>query len=311
MRLAWLLAALGLAACGHDETPPAPTSTAPPGLEALAALEDSAALDAALVAWPVTSDGVDPDTARTVLTWRLQRRAAAGEVEAAHDDLETLRAHFDGVGRTPEGRRLPEDLLAEGLAEAALDAARARIEGGDPDPAGAAAALDLASQLDEGELEDRIEAQRRWCQAGSAAELGLQLPAPTPAAPRAVLLVDTFAVQAGSPLAPQWARWRARSPDASLDVVPLARGFTMQGVRRAPGATREQEVDAIRGALDGSASTFHDAIDGATFARHMGLPATSSMCLLLAADGSIVARLAGAQLDLQRVEGAWLKLLGQ
>lgn len=306
------MAVLGLSACGHDEAaPPAPRPTAAPGLAALAELDDSASLDAALLAWPVTSAEADPDTARIVLTWRLQRRAAAGDVEAARDDLETLRTHFDGVGRTPEGRRLDEDLLAEGLAEAALDAARARIEGGDPDPAGAAAALDLASALDEGELEERIEALRRWCLATNVAGLGLALPAPTPAGPRAVLLVDTFAVQAGSPLAPQWARWRARSPDASLEVVPLARGFTMQGVRRVPGATREAEIDALRAALDASASTFHDALDGASFARHLGLPATTSMCLLLAADGSIVARLAGAQLDLQRVEGAWLKLLGQ
>lgn len=300
-----------VAACGDDAPPAGVAPAGPPDLEALAALEDPEALDAALLAWPVTSADADRETARTVLTWRLERRAATGAVEDAAQDLELLRTHFDGQGRTSGGRRLGEDLLAAGLAEAALDAARLRVEGSDPDAASAERALELAVTLDDGELEERIEAMRRWCLATEATDLGLELPAATPPTPRAVLVVDTFAVRAGGTLASQWERWRARSPDASLEVVPLARGFTMEGIRRVPGATREDEVRALRVGLERSASTFHDAIDGAMFSRHLGLPATASVCILLAADGSIVARLAGAQLDLQRIEGPWLKLLGQ
>ncbi len=295
-----------LACCGGERG--RGEQDAAPDLDALQAMTDDAALDAALERWPVDDARVDRESARTITTWRLRRRAGAKRIEDALADFERLRQRHGGIGRTPEGRTLDAALLAAGLAEAALDAALARIEGSDPDPVGASRAIAIAESLDEGELSSRIAATRRWCEATSLDDLGLSLPAPPGAGARAVLLVDGFAVGAEAVLPSQWARWREEAKEASLEVVPLLRGFVMAGIRRVPNASAEDETAALRAALTASSSTFHPGIDGRAFDERLGLAASASVALIVDREGRLVARLAGPHLDLQRIEGAWRRI---
>lgn len=301
------------AACAEETAQETNVVDPETALAALRALEDETEIDAQLEAWPAEHPQyVGTAANRVALTWRLGRRLQRDKLEEAVADLDALEVQFEGSGRTPAGVTLASDALRDGLARAAFELARRRRDGSEPhvEAASQALAIGLARQTTQG---DPLLAatSKRWVEATTAAELW-EGPPPFRIGPRpqVVVVADAFGLAQES-FAGQLTRWVEEGAvrDVVVAVLPVDRPYIVVGTRRVPAADPVAARRAFVGRAQALGLRVFEAENAGDPAMQLGLADAQAAVLLLDASGRIVARLQGKGLDLQRVEGAWQKLL--
>ncbi len=283
-------------------------------LEAAAA-EDGPAVETGLEGWPVDAAAFrdDPFTQR-VLTWRLGRRAEAGDGAGALADLARLEERFDGFGRSRRGQVLAPAVVRGALRDALLEAARRAGEGPEPRRERALALIEQAAAAggaDPAE-EDEAEGLRAWIGAQRGEDLAPRLGAAPGPGPRVQVYADHFTL--GEPVfAGVLERWARTGAEAGVGValVGLRTGQVRLGLRRVPVASPAEEAQALAARAQELGLVAEPPLDAERFATALGLPSGVAALVLLDARGRIVARAAGVNLDPREVEVAFQRLVSR
>ena len=290
--------------CGEPPPPPPDPWQGDPAahLDRVFAMVDPAR-KRALAQWPKDRGGfVDASATQIALTHRLADRLQAGQVEAAFDDFEHLRGHFDG-GRRHDGSAAPLSVLRSALLDAALQAASDRVDGDRPDRDGAKQALQVAGRLTQDNDAPRLQRTQRWVESETLVALdakGAARLAPHEG-PRVVAFLDAFELGEAK-VASTLERW-ANHKTVRVSLVAIRSDHVRVGIRRVP-ASRADARRAVAQSAEAIGATFEATASKRRWARILGLGHGACAVLVLAADGRIVARLRGRGLGLQRVEGA-------
>jgi hypothetical protein len=323
-RFAPLLVGLAFAACG-DAKSPTPSGPAPVPQAALDALRRESATRAnddpdgekprAEAIEEVARDGGRGrgEARQAVLTAWLTLEIDGGRVEEAEKAYRALVEEYDGVGRDAGRGTLPRDALAGGLYESAVEQARRRIEGSNPDLVSARSALGvadaLAKEAEEPDLAQLGTRGRAWVERTTLADLVGRVE--THDGPRVVALLDDFLL-GDTVIASVLERWSKEGADSGLrvGVLPILRGHVREGIRRVRVDTaRERAHIAARfgkNAVHLEPGVFTDAEAAA-----WGVPSGEGAVLLTDRTGRVVARVCSRNPDPRALDEAVQRVLGR
>ena len=304
-----------VASCGEPAAPPPPTPA-----EALSAVRaahrrgDADEVARRLEAWPEGGAYAEASESRVALTWRIRARLEAGRLEAAQRDLGRLIERFGGDGISPEGRELDEAAIALGILDEHLRRARARVEGPRPAPDAARAVLAgigaLADYEDARDTERRLGVTR-WIDLATATDLGEALgwSADAHDGPRVLVFTDDFTL--GEPVfAGVLERWQrqGKERDLRVGVVPLLRGQVRVNLRRMPAGSEEEELASIRSRAEKHGLALEPGLAGDAFVRTFAIEPQGVAVIIADADGRILGRLSGRNLDPRGLETVYQRL---
>lgn len=301
-----------IAGCGG--APTAPEDSPRPAAqwqELLAANEagDAEQVARLLEAWPV--DPAQTRETHAALTWRLGLRIESGQVAGALEDLELLRAQYDGQGRSRSLRPLPGSALEGAALDGLLQRARYEAEGSTPDLRRAREALQAARTLvREGSADaQRLEATERWASTPSLEDLLALLEHPPLNGPCALALADHFML-GEEVFASVLERWTRQGVEAGVRVVLLGlrSGQTRVGLRRVPAGSSLAEEQALSERAAELGLTLVGFADAIQVQDALGLEPQTAALLCADGQGRIVARAAQRSLDPRVLEPAFQRL---